>query len=116
MQTKGSSTSAISTKVSGKKLMLNKLNAYAINWTDSRVTMLETMKYQKANNIEQTQESMITYLARQFKVDIKVAFAMLIGKVGGSAQTVVPMEITFMDNGRNIFVLDEFIEQMNSYI
>jgi hypothetical protein len=27
---------------------------------------------------------------------------------------VVPMEITFMDNGGNIFVLDEFIEQMNS--
>jgi hypothetical protein len=32
------------------------------------------------------------------------------------APTVVPMEITFMDNGGNIFVLDEFIEQMNSYI
>jgi hypothetical protein len=29
---------------------------------------------------------------------------------------VVPMEITFMDNGGNIFVLDEFIERMNSYI
>ncbi len=28
----------------------------------------------------------------------------------------VPMEITFMDNGGNIFVLDEFIEQMNSYL
>jgi hypothetical protein len=28
---------------------------------------------------------------------------------------VVPMEITFMDNGGNIFVLDEFREQMNSY-
>jgi hypothetical protein len=44
------------------------------------------MKYQQANNIEQTQESMITFLASQFKpVDIKVAFAALIGKVGGSA-------------------------------
>jgi hypothetical protein len=32
---------------------------------------------------------MITFLANQFKlVDIKVAFAVLIGKVGGSAQTV----------------------------
>jgi hypothetical protein len=50
--------------------------------------MLETMKYQKANNIEQTQESMITFLANQFKpVDIKVAFAALIGKVGNSALT-----------------------------
>jgi hypothetical protein len=29
---------------------------------------------------------------------------------------VVPMEITFLDNGGNIFVLDEFIDQMNSYI
>jgi hypothetical protein len=29
---------------------------------------------------------------------------------------VVPMEITLMDSGGNIFVLDEFIEQMNSYI
>jgi hypothetical protein len=29
--------------------------------------------------------------------------------------SVVPMEITFMDNGGNIFELDEFIEQMNSY-
>ncbi len=31
-------------------------------------------------------------------------------------KSVVPMEITFMDNGENIFVLDELIEQMNSYI
>jgi hypothetical protein len=30
--------------------------------------------------------------------------------------TVMPMEITFMDNGGNIFVLDEFIKQMNSYL
>ncbi len=50
-QTKGSAA-AISTKVSCEKLTLE----YAINWTDSRVTMLETMKYQKANNIEQTQK------------------------------------------------------------
>jgi hypothetical protein len=28
---------------------------------------------------------------------------------------VVPMEITFMDNEGNIFVFDEFIQQMNSY-
>jgi hypothetical protein len=47
------------------------------------------MKYPKAYNIEPTQESMITFLASRFKpVDIKVAFAALIGKVGGSAQTV----------------------------
>ncbi len=59
-QTKGRAA-AISMKVSGEKLTLDKLNAYAIQWTDSRVTMLETMKYQKANNIEQTQESMITF-------------------------------------------------------
>ncbi len=46
------------------------------------------MKYPKANNIEQTQESKITFLASQFKpLDIKVAFAVLIGKVGSSAQT-----------------------------
>ena len=46
------------------------------------------MKYPKAYNIEPTQESMITFLASRFKpVDIKVAFAALIGKVGGSAQT-----------------------------
>jgi hypothetical protein len=31
-------------------------------------------------------------------------------------KSVVPMEITFMENGGNIFVLDEFIDQMNSYI
>jgi hypothetical protein len=68
---------------------LGKLNAYAIDWTDSKVMILETMKYPKANNIEWTQESMITFLASQFKpLDIKVAFAALIGKVGGSAQTV----------------------------
>ncbi len=86
-QTKGNAA-AISMKVSSEKLTLGKLNAYAIDWTDSIVTTLETMKYQKANNIEQTQESMITFLASQFKpVDIKVAFAALIGKVGGSAQT-----------------------------
>jgi hypothetical protein len=29
---------------------------------------------------------------------------------------VVPMEITFMDNGGNIFVLCEFIDYINSYI
>ncbi len=86
-QTKGSAA-AISMKVSGETLMLDKLNAYAIDWTISRVTMLETMEYQKANNIEQTQESMITFLINQFKpVDIEVAFAALIGKVGGSALT-----------------------------
>jgi hypothetical protein len=46
------------------------------------------MKYQKANNIERTQESMITFLASQFKpVDIKVAFAAMIDKVCDSAQT-----------------------------
>jgi hypothetical protein len=48
------------------------------------------MKYQKANNIERTQERMITFLANQFKpVDVKVAFAALIGKVGGSALTAL---------------------------
>jgi hypothetical protein len=31
-------------------------------------------------------------------------------------KSVVPMEITFMDNGGNIFVLDELIGQINSYI
>ncbi len=34
----------------------------------------------------------------------------------GASCPVVPMEITFIDNGGNLFVLDEFIEQMNSYI
>ena len=46
------STAAISTMISGEKLTLDKLNAYAIDWTDSRVTTLETTKYQKANIIE----------------------------------------------------------------
>jgi hypothetical protein len=46
------------------------------------------MKYQKANNIAQTQKSMITFLANQFKpVDFRVAFTALIGKAGGSALT-----------------------------
>jgi hypothetical protein len=36
--------------------------------------------------------------------------------VGVDAGPVVPIDITFMDNRGNIFVLDEFIEQMNSYI
>jgi hypothetical protein len=31
-------------------------------------------------------------------------------------KSVMPMEITFMDNGGNIFVLEELIEQTNSYI
>jgi hypothetical protein len=31
-------------------------------------------------------------------------------------KSAMPMEITFMDNGGNIFVLDEFIDQINSYI
>jgi hypothetical protein len=31
-------------------------------------------------------------------------------------KSVMPMEITLMDNGGNIFVLDEFIEQMISYL
>jgi hypothetical protein len=30
--------------------------------------------------------------------------------------SVMPMEITFMDNGGNIFVLCEFIDYRNSYI
>jgi hypothetical protein len=28
-------------------------------------------------------------------------------------KSVMPMEITFMDSGGNIYVLDEFTEQMN---
>jgi hypothetical protein len=31
-------------------------------------------------------------------------------------KSVVPMEITFMDNGGNIFILCEFIDYMNLYI
>jgi hypothetical protein len=31
-------------------------------------------------------------------------------------KSVMLMEVTFMDNVGNIFILDEFIEQMNSYI
>jgi hypothetical protein len=74
--TKGSAT-AISTINFDEKLMLGKLNAYTIDWTDSRVTTLETMKYPKAY-----------FLASQFKpAGKKVGFAALIGKVGGSAQT-----------------------------
>jgi hypothetical protein len=46
------SAALISTKVSGEKLTLDKLNAYAIDWTDSRVSTLETMKYPTTNNIE----------------------------------------------------------------
>jgi hypothetical protein len=56
------SAAAIPTKVFDEKLTLGKLNAYAIDWTETRVTMLETMKYPKANNNEQAQESNITVL------------------------------------------------------
>jgi hypothetical protein len=84
--TKGS-TAAISTNVSSEKLTLGKLDTYKIDWTDFKVTTLETMKCSKANKIEQTQESMITFLVSQFKpLDIEVAFTALIGKVSGSAQ------------------------------
>jgi hypothetical protein len=31
-------------------------------------------------------------------------------------KSVVPMEITFMENGGNTFILDEFIDYMNPYI
>jgi hypothetical protein len=31
-------------------------------------------------------------------------------------KSAMPMEITFMDNGGNIFVLCEFIDYMNPYI
>jgi hypothetical protein len=31
-------------------------------------------------------------------------------------KSVVPMEITSLENGGNIFVFDEFIGQVNSYI
>jgi hypothetical protein len=34
----------------------------------------------------------------------------------GGTKTVVPMEITFMDNGGNIFVLCEFIDYENSHV
>jgi hypothetical protein len=36
--------------------------------------------------------------------------------LGDVVDDVVPMEITFMDNGGNVFVLYEFIDHMNSYI
>jgi hypothetical protein len=63
------------------------------------------MKYPKANSIEQTQESMIIFLASQFKpVDIKVAFAALIGKVGSSAQTTVQVKSLAMQSCPNCSV------------
>jgi hypothetical protein len=34
----------------------------------------------------------------------------------GGRGSVVPMEITFMDNDGNIFILYEFLDYMNSYI
>jgi hypothetical protein len=30
-------------------------------------------------------------------------------------KSVVPMEVTYMDNGGNVFILKEFIEEMNSF-
>jgi hypothetical protein len=82
------STAANSRIVSGDKQPSNKLNAYKIDWIDSKVRTMETMKYSKAEKIDRTQGSMITFLVNQFKPsDIKVAFATLIGRAGNSAQT-----------------------------
>ncbi len=43
-------------------------------------------------------------------LDINVSAALMEGK------SVVPMEITFMDNGGNIFILCEFTNYVNSHI
>jgi hypothetical protein len=101
MQTKGRAA-AISTKVSSEKLTLDKLNAYAIDWTDSRVTTLETMKYQKANNVEQTQESMITFWQINSN---QLAFAALIGEVGGTALTAF-----YLLPSQRVKLLESFLE------
>ena len=125
--TKGSAA-VNSTKVSDEKLTLGKLNTYTINWTDSRDTMLEIMKYPKANNIEWTQESMMTFLASCFKpVDINVTFAALIGKVGGSAQTafyLLPSQRTklvesFLElvfNEKSMFIYCYYSFQINLFL
>jgi hypothetical protein len=43
---------------------------------------------------------------------VQTSYLLFFAEVG----LVVPMEITFMNNGGNIFVLCEFIDYMNSYI
>jgi hypothetical protein len=44
------------------------------------------------------------------------AIGEFLGAWGLDMHCVVPMEITFIDNGGNIFILCEFIDYMNSHI
>ncbi len=89
-------------------------------WQEDSCTFVREMNYIRWYN-----SSALTYVVNMFGVSYFYQVVCLIlywqpdatGHVPcASEYTVVPMEITFLDNGRNIFVLDELIEQMNSYI
>jgi hypothetical protein len=47
---------------------------------------------------------------------VTVAITFVSVQQRGQWQGVVPMEITFMDNGGNIFILYEFRDYMHTYI
>jgi hypothetical protein len=67
----------------------NKLHAFEIDWIDENVTTSEAMKYPHFTKIKPTKKNILNLLANQFRpCDIKIAFAVLIGKLCGCTQNV----------------------------
>ncbi len=65
----------------------NKLNAFKIDWIDENVTTSKAMKYPHFTKIKLTQQNILNFLANRFRpCDIKIAFAVLIGKLCGCTQ------------------------------
>ncbi len=65
----------------------NKLHAFKIDWIDENVTTSEAMKYPHFTRIKPTKQNIFNFLANQFRpCDVKIAFAVLIGKLRGCTQ------------------------------
>ena len=65
-----------------------KMAAYEIDWFDPSATIIECLKHTNIGNLPVTQEGQLTFLLSKFEtIDLKTAFAYMIGKVGPPARS-----------------------------
>ena len=66
----------------------SKMAAYEIDWFDPSATIIECLKHTNIGNLPVTQEGQLTFLLSKFEtIDLKTAFAYMIGKVGPPARS-----------------------------
>jgi hypothetical protein len=62
----------------------NNLHTYETDWINKNITTAKAKKYPHFTEIKRTQQDILYFLANQFKpCDIKIALAVLIGKLHG---------------------------------